>query len=227
MHISSVLLVALGLAATPGLGLVRNHHHRYSLRAEPDSCGPKKVANVGPTKIAKVSTTNVGKVAKVTTTKAATTVATPKAAAAATDESGVWVPDVSAAWQIVLRRPVKLNAAVDPDVAIWDLDLFDNSVETFKTLQDAGKKVICYFSAGSYENWRDDKGQFQESDMGSTLDGWPDERWLKLDSENVRNIMKQRIELAASKGCNAIDPDNVDGYVSAGSHSLSLYQTPL
>lgn len=130
------------------------------------------------------------------------------------DRPSVWLPGVNATWQIVLKRPVKLDPAVDPNVAIWDLDLFDNDVETFKTLQKAGKKIICYFSAGSYEDWRDDKDLFQKSDLGNTLDGWPDERWLKLDSDNVRSIMKKRIKLAWSKGCDAIDPDNVDGYVS-------------
>lgn len=50
--------------------------------------------------------------------------------------------------------------------------------------------------------------------MGAELDGWPGERWLKLSSENVRNIMKKRIDLAWRKGCDGVDPDNVDGYVS-------------
>jgi hypothetical protein len=46
------------------------------------------------------------------------------------------------------------------------------------------------------------------------LDGWPGERWLRLGSENVRRIMKGRVELAGQKGCDGVDPDNVDGYVS-------------
>lgn len=103
---------------------------------------------------------------------------------------------------------------ITPDVDIYDLDVFDNDAETFKTLQDAGKKVICYFSAGSYENWRSDKDDFQESDLGKPLDGWEGERWLDLNSDNVRDIMRTRIKLSWAKGCDAIDPDNVDGYVS-------------
>ena len=47
------------------------------------------------------------------------------------------------------------------------------------------------------------------------LDGWPGERWLKLSSDNVRSIMKKRVEMSAQKGCDGIDVDNVDGYVSA------------
>ncbi|KAF4962415.1 hypothetical protein FSARC_9524 [Fusarium sarcochroum] len=129
----------------------------------------------------------------------------------------LWQPKVGAPWQIVLSQAIKLNNDgtadnLKPNVGIYDLDLYDNDEETFAALHDAGKKVICYFSAGSWEDWRDDKNQFKKADLGATLDGWPDEKWLNLKSANVRNIMKKRIQYAAEKGCDAIDPDNVDGY---------------
>ncbi|KAG5756254.1 hypothetical protein H9Q69_000591 [Fusarium xylarioides] len=131
--------------------------------------------------------------------------------------SSLWQPKVGSQWQIVLLKPIKLSkdgSAKDlkPNVGIYDLDLYDNDAETFAALHKAGKKVICYFSAGSWEDWRDDKNQFKKADLGKTLDGWPDEKWLNLRSTNIRNIMKKRIKLAAQKGCDAIDPDNVDGY---------------
>jgi len=50
--------------------------------------------------------------------------------------------------------------------------------------------------------------------MGNGLTGWKGERWLNISSANVRSIMTARIQLAAQKGCDGIDPDNVDGYVS-------------
>ncbi|KAK5987402.1 hypothetical protein PT974_11529 [Cladobotryum mycophilum] len=123
-----------------------------------------------------------------------------------------WQPKVNATWQIVLKGAIKIDNTASPDVDVWDLDVFDNDVQTFKALQDAGKKVICYFSAGSWEDFRPDKDKFDESDLGKPLDGWPHERWLNLSSASVRNVMKERIRLAWSKGCDAIDPDNVDGY---------------
>lgn len=133
--------------------------------------------------------------------------------------SSLWQPKVAATWQIILLKPLKLNKDgtaknLKPNVGIYDLDLYDNDAETFKALHKAGKKVICYFSAGSWENWRDDKKQFKKADLGKTMDGWPDEKWINIRSKNVRNIMKKRIKYAAEKGCDAIDPDNVDGYVS-------------
>jgi len=125
-----------------------------------------------------------------------------------------WRPRVGASWQIVLKYPIDLSSEddINPDVDIYDLDLFDNDAEIFSTLQDAGKHVICYFSAGSWEDWRDDKDDWDEKDLGKELDGWPDERWADLGSDSVRNVMKERIKLASEKGCDAIDPDNVDGY---------------
>lgn len=127
-----------------------------------------------------------------------------------------WKPSVGDSWQIVLRYPIDLDSVddLDPDVEVWDLDLYDNDIETFDALRDAGKKVICYFSAGSWENWRDDKDDFDEDDLGKELDGWPDERWVNVSSSGVRDIMAKRINYAWRKGCDAIDPDNVDGFVS-------------
>lgn len=130
----------------------------------------------------------------------------------------IWRPTVGQTWQIVLLQPIQLDPAattVTPDVDIYDIDLFTNSQSTIDALHRMGKKVICYFSAGSYEPNRPDSKQFTEKDKGKGLEGWPGERWLKLDSANVRNIMSKRIDLAAQKKCDAIDPDNVDGFVSS------------
>ncbi|KAH6967806.1 glycoside hydrolase superfamily [Ilyonectria sp. MPI-CAGE-AT-0026] len=139
-----------------------------------------------------------------------------------TKPRATWKPSVGDTWQIVLQDPIKVNKkTLSPNVKVWTLDMYDNDASTFKALQDAGKKVICYFSAGSWEDWRDDADQFNDSDLGNDMDGWDDERWLNTRSTNVRNIMKKRIAYAASKGCNAIDPDNLDGYGNDTGMNLS------
>ncbi|KAL6406429.1 hypothetical protein AUP68_09223 [Ilyonectria robusta] len=127
--------------------------------------------------------------------------------------TSIWQPAVGDSWQIVLLKPIKVvDGIVAPDVKIYELDVYDNDADTIEALQKAGKKVICYFSAGSWENWRDDKGDFKKADLGKVLDGWPNERWIDVRSNNVRKIMRKRIKFAADKGCDAIDPDNVDGF---------------
>jgi hypothetical protein len=129
-----------------------------------------------------------------------------------------WTPKVNDTWQIILSHPPLLSpsaTSIKPDVSIFDIDLFDTPSATIQQLHSLGKKVICYFSAGSYEDWRSDAKDFKSEDTGKPLDGWPGEKWLKLGSDNVRAIMKNRMEMAKEKGCDGIDPDNVDGYVRA------------
>ncbi|RDL40299.1 uncharacterized protein BP5553_00278 [Venustampulla echinocandica] len=112
-------------------------------------------------------------------------------------------------FQIVLSGIPNLDTPLVPaDAPVYDIDLEGTSAETITAMKAMGKTVICYFSAGTVENWRPDANKFAAADMGSVLKEWPNERWLKLSSDNVRSIMKTRIQNAATKGCDAIDPDN-------------------
>lgn len=120
-----------------------------------------------------------------------------------------WQPAVGTKWQIELLYALN-DTSVDAD--IYDIDLFNNDKSTIDDLHKQGRKVICYFSAGSYENWRPDKDKFKDSDLGSTLNGWPNEKWLNLNSANVRKIMTSRLDMAVEKNCDGVDPDNVDAY---------------
>lgn len=140
----------------------------------------------------------------------------------ATPNGSLWKPRVGATWQIILRSTI--DSTVDtltPEVEVWDIDANEHPDETVKKLHASNKKVICYFSAGSWENWRADKDKFAQADLGSVLEGWPDERWLNTASSSVRAIMSQRIADAASKGCDAIDPDNVDGFANKNGIGLT------
>lgn len=133
------------------------------------------------------------------------------------NRTAIWKPEAGISWQIVLQKPIDLSSSDDdlsPDVEVYDIDAVDNSYETISLLQKMGKKVICYFSAGTYEDWRHDKDDFDEEDIGNPLDEWEGERWLNVSSPRVHDIMKKRIHDAWAVGCDAIDPDNVDGYVS-------------
>ncbi|KAK8924333.1 hypothetical protein H634G_06468 [Metarhizium anisopliae BRIP 53293] len=142
------------------------------------------------------------------------------------NRTSMYKPKAGTTWQIILSKPVKLgnNGEVTPKMEAYDLDMFDNDAESFVQLHNAGVSVICYFSAGTYEDWRSDKDKFDQADMGKPLGDWPGERWLNVSSPTVRDIMKARIKLAASKGCLAIDPDNVDGYQNDNGLGLTTEQ---
>ncbi|CZT04310.1 uncharacterized protein RAG0_18103 [Rhynchosporium agropyri] len=119
-------------------------------------------------------------------------------------------------FQIILNAIPNLAASpnvIPGDAAVFDIDLFDTDAATIAGLQKQGKIVVCYFSAGTYEPWRPDAGNFTNEDKGLSLaPEWPDEYWLRVNNMNVRRIMTNRIQLAAAKGCDGIDPDNTDGY---------------
>lgn len=127
---------------------------------------------------------------------------------------GQWYqPPVGASWQWQLYVDEEHPLNTSYDVAIYNIDLFNTSEATISALQDAGHRVVCYFSAGSWENYRRDRDQFDRQDLGKILDGWPAERWLDIRSPNVHRLMTERLDLAAAKGCDAVEPDNVQGYL--------------
>ena len=142
---------------------------------------------------------------------------TPAASTPAAAPATWWKPVASDTWQWQLRGA--LNTSYN--VVIYDIDLFDNSAGAIAQLKTRGRKIVCYFSAGSSENWRPDYSQFIAADMGSALSGWPGENWLDTRSVNVRQIMTKRLDLAQSKGCDAVEPDNVDGYANNTSFPLT------
>jgi len=102
---------------------------------------------------------------------------------------------------------------------MYDIDLFDNSASVISQLHAAGRVVICYFST-QYEDWRPDADSFTSSVLGANLDDWPGERYVDIKSSVVRDIMAARLDLAVSKGCDGVEPDNVDSY--SNSNGLGL-----
>lgn len=131
--------------------------------------------------------------------------------------SGIWAPTPGTSWQW------QLSGSIDESVqaSMYDIDLFDVSASVIDSLHSKSRVVICYFSAGSREDWRPDAGAFQAADHGNALDGWPGETWLDVRSANVRTIMKKRLDLAVQKGCDGVEPDNVDGYQNSSGFPLT------
>jgi len=132
--------------------------------------------------------------------------------------SGSWYkPNTNTSWQWQLQGDI--NTAYD--VELYDIDLFDSKKSLIKSLKNDGKKVICYFSAGSYENWREDKDKFPKEALGKDIDGWEGEKWLDISNEKLAPIMRARLNLAIQKGCDGVEPDNIDGYTNNTGFDLS------
>lgn len=112
-------------------------------------------------------------------------------------------------WQI------QYSGEIDPDldVEIYNLDLFDTSLTVIDDLHQNGVFVQCYFSAGSFEDWRPDAPDFPPEILGNNLEGWPGEKWLDVRRlDLLQPILEGRFDLAVKKGCDGVDPDNLDGY---------------
>lgn len=111
----------------------------------------------------------------------------------------------------------QLTGTVDTSVpvSVYDIDLFNNDSSVVAALHAQGRKVICYVSVGSFENWRPDASRFPESVKGLPLDGFADERWLDIRRLDIlKPILEARFDQCKQKGFDAIEPDNVDGYTN-------------
>lgn len=144
-----------------------------------------------------------------TSASTGTTSSTPTVSSAPV--KGSWQPAVSDTWQWQLNGSLKTSYPV----TVYDVDLFDTPTATINALHSTGRRVVCYFSAGSGENWRSDYSEFAAGDLGNALDGWAGERWLDTRSATVRAVMRKRLDLAKAKGCDGVEPDNMDAYTNA------------
>jgi hypothetical protein len=124
------------------------------------------------------------------------------------DCNGCWVPPAQTTWQWQLQGTIDTSV----DAEMFDVDLFDAPDATVTDLHDAGRHVVCYLDAGTWENWRPDASDFPDDVKGKT-NGWPGERWLDVRRLDVLGpILRKRLDLCASKGFDAAEFDNVDGY---------------
>jgi hypothetical protein len=129
-----------------------------------------------------------------------------------------WKPGLTTSWQIQYSGTIDTGL----DVQVYNLDGFETSAATVKALHARGIRVMCYFSAGSWENWRPDAAKFPVSVRGKALDGWPGENWLDIRQRSVLlPLMKARMELCKTKGFDGLDPDNVNGYENDSGFPLS------
>jgi len=134
---------------------------------------------------------------------------TVTASAGSGGDTGWWQAPSGTSWQIqYVDYPLDRSF----DVAVYDVDLVEVSDADLAALHEEGRIVLCYFSAGTWEPYRPDADGFPEDVLGNAYDdpAFADERYLDVRSDLVRDLMKARMDLAATRGCDGVDPDNMN-----------------
>lgn len=129
-----------------------------------------------------------------------------------------WYPQGEYIWHYQLEGSISETTA-----QVITVDLFNTDKTMIRKLHSQSKKVICYFSAGSYENFRNDVDDFPKEILGNTLDGWEDEKWLDITSESLKPILINRFDIAKDKRCDGVEVDNIDGYQNNNGFKLDYY----
>jgi hypothetical protein len=129
-----------------------------------------------------------------------------------------WRPTPGLTWQWQIGNN-DIDTTVEADV--FDVDLYvDQAV--IDELHARGRKVICYISVGSWEDWRPDADQFPEEILGNDYEGWPGERWLDIRRIDLLGpILQRRLDLCAQKGFDGVEPDNMDIHTNATGFPLT------
>lgn len=138
--------------------------------------------------------------------------------AAAGGSGPVYVPETDSSWQ------AQLSGAIDPDlqVELFYLDADFTEPAALGAVRDQGRHYVCYLSAGSFEPWREDAGEFPEQVLGRALSDYPREQWLDTRDETVRAIMGRRVDALAVKGCEGVAPSSLAVHAADTGFDLTL-----
>ena len=106
---------------------------------------------------------------------------------------------------------------------MYDIDMETTDRATIERLQAKGIYVVCYTETGARESYRLDADRFPETVLGNTVDGYPDERFVDIRAIDVlMPIMIDRLDRAADKGCDGIEPDLDDTFRSDTGFPLTM-----
>lgn len=108
------------------------------------------------------------------------------------------------------------------DVTVLEIDGADATAEDVELLRAQGVTPICYVNAGAWEKWRDDADAYPAEIIGNAYPGWDGERFVDIRQLDVLGpILTARLDDCAAKGFAAVDPDNVDTYLTESGFPLT------
>ncbi|WVQ69620.1 uncharacterized protein L199_007840 [Kwoniella botswanensis] len=138
--------------------------------------------------------------------------------------------------QPIAAPVIRTATGLSLNKTMYVVDMAQSTSEQIANYHAKGKTVGCYFSAGTWEPYRSDAKQFLPecycgpnvsidstgrctgSGSDANLLGEWGEWWLDIRSEkclnNIKSIMTDRIKAAKQKGCDSVDPDNVDAWTN-------------
>jgi hypothetical protein len=129
-----------------------------------------------------------------------------------------YVPAPDVTWQAKLTGAVD----IDEDAQLFYLDAELQDPADLATLRAEGRHYLCYLSAGSLEDFRDDAQEFPEQVIGKPLIRFPDERWLDVRAPVVRELMARRIEALARAGCDGVPPSSLAVHAADSGFALTV-----
>jgi len=129
--------------------------------------------------------------------------------------NALWQPKPGLKWNWSLGENPNNLSITKGEYDVIDIDLLDVTKETISYMHNLGLKVICYFSAGTYEPFRtESKGMVNIKGLVKTkMEDW-DEYWLDYRVEGIKPFMTDRLDVAKAKGCDGVEFDNVDAYTN-------------
>jgi len=134
------------------------------------------------------------------------------------------VPGTSWQWQIDGEQiDTTVLDAVDNPRRMFDVDMEATDAATIARLHDKGIVVVCYLQTGAWESYRADADAYPASVLGNAVDGYPQERWVDIRQIDVlAPIIAARLDAAAAKGCDGIEPDLDDSYTADTGFPLTM-----
>jgi hypothetical protein len=144
--------------------------------------------------------------------------------------SGWWKPTASAPvhWHWQLSQEFQVPRDVLPHKTLYDIDGEQATAQTVAALHALGPdvKVICYFDAGVYEDYRSDASTFPKSIIGNPDQGWDGSYWLDIRQLDVLMpiLRKRATEWCLNKGFDAVEPDETEVWSNDPGFPITLEQ---
>jgi len=127
-------------------------------------------------------------------------------------DENIWLPEIGSTWQWQLSD-LSVDMSVEADV--YNIDLSETDATLVEELHAMGRKVVCYISVGSWEDWREDAELFPDEVIGRQYKGWPGEHWLDIRRlDLLAPILRSRLDECQQKGFDGVEADNVDGFLN-------------